>query len=119
VLRATPVSLCDCHCIDCRRSAGAPYITWGSVRVTDLQVTRGTARTVEHAGRLRSFASCCGTHLFFQDGPGAEWIDVTIASLDEPGPFGPEKSIWIEDRLPWVVLEPHRPAYPQRSPPTA
>ncbi|PYK74688.1 MAG: GFA family protein, partial [Verrucomicrobia bacterium] len=40
-LTSAPFSLGDCHCIDCRRSAGAPYVTWGSVRREDLVVTRG------------------------------------------------------------------------------
>jgi len=31
VLKSLPVALVDCHCTDCRRSAGAPYVQWGSV----------------------------------------------------------------------------------------
>jgi len=31
VLKSRPFALVDCHCIDCRRSAGAPYVQWGSV----------------------------------------------------------------------------------------
>ena len=30
------IALVDCHCIDCRRSAGAPYVQWGSVPREDL-----------------------------------------------------------------------------------
>src|SRR5947199_221879 len=56
VLTSAPFSLGDCHCIDCRRSAGAPYVTWGSVRREDLVVTRGEPRKVAHANRIRSFA---------------------------------------------------------------
>lgn len=114
-LLVTPVNLCDCHCLDCRRSSGAPYVTWGSVRASELRVTRGEVRTVPHAGRLRSFAACCGTHLFFQEEQGAEWIDVTIASLDEPAALAPEKSIWTEDKLPWVMLDPKLPSYARSS----
>ena len=33
-------------------------------------------------------------------------MSVTIASLDDPTPFAPERAIWIEDRLPWVVIDP-------------
>ena len=101
----------DCHCIDCRRSSGAPYVTWGTVSREKLKLTRGSLRKVPHANRVRSFAACCGTHVFFEDGPDAGTIDVTIASLDEPTPFPPAMSIWTEDTLPWVVLDRTRPVF--------
>src|SRR5207245_9404726 len=64
VLKSRPFALIDCHCIDCRRSAGAPYVTWGSVPRKDLVVTKGEPRKIAYANRIRSFAACCGTHLF-------------------------------------------------------
>jgi len=66
---------------------------------------------VFYADRLRSFASCCGTPLFIQDEANSEWIDVTVASLDDPTTTPPEAAIWIEDKLPWVQLDPGRPAF--------
>lgn len=116
-LLAAPTSLGDCHCIDCRRASGAPYVTWGTVPRDQVQITSGQVRRVPHAGRVRSFAACCGTPLFFEDAPDSATIDVTIASLDDPRPFGPRKAIWTEDRLPWVPLDPALPAHRQSSEP--
>src|SRR5947199_71752 len=115
LLLTEPVWLADCHCVDCRRSAGAPFITWGSVRPGRLQVVAGNPRRISHANRLRSFAECCGTPLFFEENESPEWIDVTIASLDRPDPFAPQKSHWTEDKLPWIVLNPHIPSHLRRS----
>ena len=84
VLKSRPVAGADCHCIDCRRSAGAPYVTWGAVPREDLVVTKGEPRKITHATRIRSFAACCGTHLFIEDTTDSDTIDVTIASLDDP-----------------------------------
>lgn len=114
-LYAVPEGRNDCHCVDCRRSSGAPYVTWGSVRKEHLTVLQGELNEVQFAGRCRYFARCCGTHLFFRLSPESEWIDVTIASLDEPMAFGPEKSIWTEDRLPWAILDSRLPAFRQES----
>jgi hypothetical protein len=118
VLKSRPFALVDCHCIDCRRSAGAPYVTWGSVPREDLVVTRGEARKIAHANRIRSFATCCGTHLFFEDSKDSATIDVTIASLDDPTPFAPRRAIWLEDKLPWVVIDESLPSF-QKTPKTA
>jgi hypothetical protein len=64
-----------------------------------------------HANRIRSFAACCGTHLFFEDTKDSDAIDVTIASLDDPTPFAPQKAIWLEDKLPWVVINELLPSF--------
>jgi hypothetical protein len=111
VLKSRPVALVDCHCIDCRRSAGAPYVQWGSVLRKDLVVTKGEPRKIPYANRIRSFAACCGTHLFFEDSKDSDTIDFTIASLDDPTPFAPQKAIFLEDKLPWVVIDESIPSF--------
>jgi hypothetical protein len=115
VLKGRPFSLGDCHCVDCRRSAGAPYVTWGSVHRDDLRMTKGEPRKVPHANRIRSFAACCGTHLFFEETKDSDTIDVTIASLDDPASFAPQKVIWLEDKLPWVTIDESLPSFPKSS----
>ena len=82
MLKSRPFALVDCHCIDCRRSAGAPHVAWGSVPRQDLVVTKGEPRKIPYANRLRSFAACCGTHLFFEDTKDSNMIDVTIDVLE-------------------------------------
>ena len=115
LLKTAPFSLGDCHCVDCRRSCGAPCVTWGSVRREDLVMGGREPRKVAHAGRIRSFAACCGTHLFFEESADSGTIDITIASLDDPAAFAPQKVIWLEDRLPWVVIDQSLPAFPKSS----
>jgi Uncharacterized conserved protein len=117
VLTIEPFSLAECHCIDCRRSAGAPSVAWGTVPRENLFVTRGEVRRIPYANRIRSFASCCGTPLFFEDSEDASTIDITIASLDDPTPFAPGKVIWLEDKLPWVTTNESLPSSPQNFPP--
>jgi hypothetical protein len=111
VLKSRPFELGDCHCIDCRRSAGAPYVQWGSVPRADVVVTKGEPRKIVYENRIRSFAACCGTHLFFEDSKDSENIDVTIASLDDPAPFAPQKAIFLEDKLPGVVIDESVPSF--------
>jgi hypothetical protein len=112
-LSATPTDLNDCHCIDCRRSSGAPFVSWGTVNRADVHLVSGELRKVPHANRIRSFAACCGTQLFFETTRESATVDVTLASLDDPVPFAPRLTIWTEDRLPWVPLDETRPTYRQ------
>jgi len=51
--------------------------------------------------------------LFFEEAKNSETIDVTIASLDDPRAFAPQKVIWLEDKLPWVTLNESLPSFPK------
>ncbi|MDQ3198625.1 MAG: GFA family protein [Verrucomicrobiota bacterium] len=110
-LRREPARLSDCHCIDCRRASAAPFVTWGEIAGEDIEMLSGELRKVHHAGRLRSFAACCGTPLFFQEDEGSPKIEVTILALDRPDKLSPTAAIWTEDRLPWVSLDPARESF--------
>jgi hypothetical protein len=79
----------------------------------DLVVAKGEPRKIAYANRIRSFAACCGTHLFFEDSRDSDTIDVTIASLDDPAPFAPQKAIFLEDKLPWVAIDESLPSFQQ------
>jgi len=113
-LHEQPRQLSDCHCIDCRRASGAPFVTWGACKRESIELLSGELGKIRYADRIRSFAPCCGTPLFFQDSEESEWMDVTISSLDHPEPYPPQSAIWTEDRLPWVHLDPSRPTYAQK-----
>ena len=111
-LEERPFGVVDCHCLDCRRSSGAPYVTWGIVHREKFKLVCGTLGRVSYADRVRAFAACCGTQILFEDAPDWPTVDVAIATLDDPRPFPPAKAIWIEDKLPWVMLDPSIPSSP-------
>ena len=112
-LTKEPAQVSNCHCVDCRKASAAPFVTWGEMARDKIELLSGQLRKVTHAGRLRSFAACCGTPLFFQDDESSATIDVTIVSLDHPRSYVPEVEIWTEDRLPWVTLDDTRPTFRQ------
>jgi len=49
--------------------------------------------------------------LFFEDSKDSDTIDVAIASLNDPAPFAPQKAIFLEDKLPWVVIDESLPSF--------
>ncbi len=109
--RGEPYHIAHCHCADCRRSAGAAFVTWASFRRENFKVTQGEPREVEFAGRLRGFCPQCGTTLTFRSSPETDEVDVTVSSFDHPEMVLPADHIWIEDRLPWIALADGLPAH--------
>lgn len=91
-----------CHCRMCQRSAGAPVLAWMTVAATGFAWTRGQPRAHRSSERAeRLFCPDCGCQLAFRMPAEPHHLDVTIATLDAPGPVRPARHIWTASRLPW------------------
>lgn len=118
-LPGVPTDVAHCHCRICRRASGAAFVTWATVARNDLAVSGEVRWFRSSTLARRGFCPSCGTQLFFAqavdteanatalplaDAPpadprGAETIDVTVASLDDPDAVRPTHNIWVGSRL--------------------
>ena len=106
-----------CHCSDCRRNAGAPFVAWGMLPEAAVRVTLGagqltTYRSSEHA--VRQFCKVCGAGLFYRNAvnlPGL--IDVQTATLDDPEALAPTVQVQAAEKLVWVDRLGEMPAFPR------
>jgi hypothetical protein len=98
-----PFDQTNCHCSICRRTTGAPFVAWFSVPRLRLRVTGEPTRFRSSSKATRSFCAQCGTQISFER-DGAEEIDVTTCSLDQPGDVPPLDHIHTASRLEWVKL---------------
>ena len=106
-----PYHVTHCHCEDCRKSAGAPFVTWASFRQGNFQFTQRKPIEFEWAGRVRSFCPKCGSALTFMSRLDADEIDVTVATFDQPEIVTPADHIWTEDRISWIKLADNLPQH--------
>jgi hypothetical protein len=99
-ISAAPHSADYCHCSMCRRAAGAPVVARITVPEGALVWTAGEPavyRSSAEALRLR--CPTCGTQLALRDEP--DYLDVTLASLDDPDAVRPGYHIWTASRIGW------------------
>lgn len=100
----TPFHETNCHCSNCRRTTGAPFVTWFSVRLADFHIVTGQpARFNTTEKGTRSFCPRCGTQLTFQHTDFGDEIDVTASSLDNPKLVPPKDNTYTSSRLGWIV----------------
>ena len=101
-----------CHCIDCRRAAGAPMVAWFSIAPAGLRFTAAEPHRFRSSpNATRSFCPHCGTPLTFQDQPDA--IDVSTCTLDDPEALPPADHTRTARQLSWVRLADPLPRYPR------
>lgn len=93
-----------CHCMDCRRHAGAPMVGWTMYPEAALKVTKGAPKVYKSSehGR-RHFCADCGTGLYYVNAqvlPGI--VDIQSATYDDPDAVPAQVHIQVAERIRWM-----------------
>jgi hypothetical protein len=111
-ISAAPRSADYCHCRMCRRAAGAPVVARLTVANAAFAWIKGEPAVYRSSGEAeRLFCIACGTQLALRDEP--DYLDVTLASLDDPESIRPGYHIWTVSRIGWFETVDDLPRYPE------
>jgi hypothetical protein len=109
-----PFHQTNCHCSICRRTTGAPFVAWFSVRACEFRWLSGNPSRFRSSPKAtRSFCTHCGTQLTFQGDDYPDEIDVTTCSLDHPQTVPPCDHTHAGNKLQWIELCDGLEQYPQ------
>lgn len=104
-VNGAPMHVVLCHCADCRKSAGAPMVSWAMFKEDQFALTQGEVTTHNSSGAsMRNFCSKCGTGVFFTNEdmlPGI--IDVQSATFDNPDLLPAQLHIQTAERIGWMA----------------
>ncbi|SRR6266508_3192228 len=108
----TPFHETNCHCSICRRTTGAPFVAWFSVRPSEFRLLSGDPSRFRSSSKaIRTFCPHCGTQLTFQ---GDDWpaeMDITTCSLDDPEALPSKDNTRTSSKLRWIHLADGLPVY--------
>lgn len=114
VLSAAPTNSMICHCRTCQKLAGAPVVAWITVTPEAFAFTKGEPGAHASSGDVRRrFCRRCGTQLTYERLSDPSYVDVTTASLDDPGAFPPTHHSWLSHTIGWVKFGDGLAAYPE------
>ena len=114
---AASTDVSHCHCTICRRTTGAPFVTWTTVPAQAFTYTSGAPtefHSTPHA--VRQLCPTCGTALTFRRHDRPDSIDVTVGSMDHPDLVHPTSHVWTTSRLPWLQLSDTLPTHEAEGP---
>lgn len=112
-----PIDAGYCHCRLCQRASGAPLLAWAtypSSAFTYLGIAPALFRATP--GAQREFCPHCGTQVAFRTDRHPEWVDLTLASLDNPNRIVPQYHIWTASQIRWLHLDDALPRYGDAGP---
>ena len=94
-----------CHCTMCRRSSGAPFVTWFTVPAAAVE-WEGAPPTRHRSSKSAERGHCatCGAQMFWQGRDDPENLDLTAATLDDPSAVRPQMHIYWNDRMPGMEI---------------
>jgi len=77
-----------------------------AVTAGDLVAYRSSAKATRH------FCGGCGTPLTWREAVNPRFVDVSIATLDDPDPVEPLLHTWTESQIGWFEIADQLPRYP-------
>lgn len=93
----------NCHCTVCRKTSGAPYVTWIIVPEKQFKWAGEKPATLHSSNHgTRGFCNRCGTPVSFVTTNRPGQIDITVGSLDNPNLYAPSEDVYFEDKLAWI-----------------
>jgi hypothetical protein len=112
-VQGEPKHVALCHCSDCRRSAGAPMVSWAAFAEEDFTLSQGDITVFNSSGSaLRGFCPKCGSGLTYRNAdylPGI--VDIQSATFDDPNAFAPQAHIQTAERIAWMEDAHHLPSF--------
>jgi hypothetical protein len=116
---AEPMMMGNCHCRDCQKASGGPFVTIVGVPKEALKIT-GEVTYHEVTGDSgsaikRGFCGKCGSRLFGFPSV-APFVGIAAGSLDDPSWVHPAFDIYTSSAQPWDHMNPDLPKFPKMPP---
>ncbi|MGJ8677995.1 MAG: GFA family protein [Akkermansiaceae bacterium] len=111
-----PLQTTACHCEDCRRASGAPFVVWSFFKTGHITWTKAAPKIITFADRDRAFCGNCGTPLTFFDPAYPEIFEINTSTFDDPSPYPPLDQCWMDDKIDWSHSIPDLPQSSETGP---
>jgi hypothetical protein len=109
-LTASPLIVHACHCRDCQRVTGGPFVINVWIEKKFVEADHGAPKSFRLAGGSGKhhevfFCGTCGTYLWsrYHIAPG-DCLFVRAGTLDDPEAVRPDVHIFTRTKLPWLTL---------------
>ena len=81
-------------------------VPWATFLKRNFAVVEGVMELIDSSpGVTRGHCRKCGTSIAYQHVARPAEIDLTLSSLGDPVDLKPTAHIWVEDKIPWLVLD--------------
>lgn len=108
-----------CHCKQCRKAQGTPFVTNIPVQASAFSITSGGELVREYEsspGKVRAFCSTCGSPILSRRSSMPEVVRVRAGSLNEDLPVRPSFHIFAAHKANWWEIRDELPRFDEFPP---
>ena len=110
-VKASPLTVYNCHCKDCRRTSGAAYTMSMPADRRHVALLKGELVDYDKradSGRIIRMRGCphCGVRVWNEPQSFPDIFVVKPGTLDDMGWAVPIGNIWTNSRCPWIEIDP-------------
>ncbi len=108
-----------CHCYQCKRAQGTPFVTNAPVNTDSFAFTQGADLVKEYfssPNKKRVFCGNCGSPFYSQRTDMPEVIRLRLGTVTEGRIPEPAYEIYCESKSEWYKADSDRPTYGQNKP---
>ena len=116
-----PLSITFCHCIDCRKNSGAPFLSYGLFhnsalrwtgshpgKAAPIKISPSHVKTSNEPIAVRGSCAECGSQLFMKYHCRPDGTSVVMGIVDEDSVSGilpaPKEHIFLSEKAQWFEL---------------
>ena len=97
-----PLRVGLCHCTECRKETGSPFLYFGDWDASQVVIT-GATSAWHQPNYSRHFCPSCGSRMF-ATARGVEEIEIRLGTFDEaPTGLTPDYELFVDRREPWLA----------------
>ena len=105
-----------CHCNQCKRAQGTPFVTNAPINTKSFSFTQGSEFVKEFfssSNKKRVFCGNCGSPFYSQRTDMPEVIRLRLGTVTEGHIPEPNYEIYCESKSNWFTANGNRPVYEQ------
>lgn len=116
--RGEPLCSVYCHCVDCRRSSGAPVSMLVGYGAQEVEFTGSEPRKYRSSKFVtRAFCGTCGGTVSYEDERLPGEIYLYVGLFDAPETFIPLAHSWHSQAVGWLRIDDELPRHEKGSRP--
>ncbi|MBN4081360.1 GFA family protein [Caldithrix abyssi] len=106
-----------CHCLDCRKASGAPFMVFVEVAMENYIIKSGIPASIRYAQgvKTRTFCRDCGSAFTYENSNVPDTIDVNTMLLEQPEAFPVQYHLWTKRKLPGIMIDKNIPVFSENS----
>ena len=97
-----------CHCRMCQKATGGQVVAGVTVSRKAFRFTKGEPKYYKSSPLAeRGFCANCGSSLNYRPlyPPWSEWLNVLVATFDDPETYSPGWHLGVESQMPWLKIQ--------------